>query len=211
MSTENEKNINSLIATAAVVAGWAIFFYFDNGIQWLGIAFVSYGAITGINQFTEMPYNIFLLISVITFMVSGFGVVLTGQDWIPWLSVIPFALGAFFFIGLVMEDRAGNAEQQIPDPSTTRQSEANTPIVKSDEVGEICKQAALFEKQKDYKNAFKLYKKAADMGDAEGLYKIGIFYDMGWGCTMDEKTGCLYLMKAAELGHAAAKAELKIN
>ncbi len=51
---------------------------------------------------------------------------------------------------------------------------------------------------------FIYFKKAADLGDANGLNNLGLCYQNGWGCAVDLKTAFACFSKAAQQGHAEA-------
>ena len=56
------------------------------------------------------------------------------------------------------------------------------------------------------------YRKAADLGDALGMYNLGVCYYNGTGVTKDEAEAVKWWRKAADLGNAEAKEILaKIN
>jgi len=51
---------------------------------------------------------------------------------------------------------------------------------------------------------FGLFKKAADKGDANGLYNLGMCYMQGYGCTPDEDLAYKCFRTSAEAGHPEA-------
>ncbi len=63
-------------------------------------------------------------------------------------------------------------------------------------------------KPKDYSEAIKLYRKAADNGSAEAQYLIGHKYDIGDGFEKDETKAAMWYRKAAGQGNADAQAWL---
>lgn len=60
-------------------------------------------------------------------------------------------------------------------------------------------------KTKNLAEAFKWYKKAAEAGDLEGQYKLGVCYDWGKGVPQDAPKGAYWYCKAAERGHVYAQ------
>lgn len=52
--------------------------------------------------------------------------------------------------------------------------------------------------------SFECFKKAADQGDANGLYNLGMCYLRGYGCQSDQSLAFKYLRTSAEKGHAEA-------
>ena len=52
--------------------------------------------------------------------------------------------------------------------------------------------------------SFECFKKAADQGDANGLYNLGMCYLRGYGCQSDQSLAFKYLRASAEKGHAEA-------
>lgn len=57
------------------------------------------------------------------------------------------------------------------------------------------------EANKDYATAFENYTKVANMGDHEGIFKIGWLYDNGYGVTQDYHEAMNWYRKAADLGN----------
>ena len=53
--------------------------------------------------------------------------------------------------------------------------------------------------------AAKWYKKAADQGDADAQYQLGVFYENGYGVTQDKEQAMQWYKKAAEQGNESAK------
>ena len=49
------------------------------------------------------------------------------------------------------------------------------------------------------------YRKAADQGDADAQYKLGVFYENGYGVTQDKEQAMQWYKKAAEQGNESAK------
>ncbi|MBR6202433.1 MAG: sel1 repeat family protein, partial [Bacteroidaceae bacterium] len=56
--------------------------------------------------------------------------------------------------------------------------------------------------------AFYYYQKAAEMGDATGLNKMGNMYSQGIGCERDPATAFYYYKQAAEKGNMYAQFNL---
>ena len=54
---------------------------------------------------------------------------------------------------------------------------------------------------KDYYEAFKWYKKSADQGYAEGIYRVGVAYETGLGVQQDYKMAEKYYLSAAYKGY----------
>jgi uncharacterized protein len=62
----------------------------------------------------------------------------------------------------------------------------------------------------DYKEAVKWYTKAAEQGQAEAQYSLGLMYSEGLGVTQDYKEAVNWYRKAAEQGYAKAQFNLGI-
>ena len=62
----------------------------------------------------------------------------------------------------------------------------------------------------DLNKAFSLWKKTADLGDAEGLYYMGVFYGTGDVVSQDYTISTQYLQKSADLGYADALYQLGV-
>ena len=54
-------------------------------------------------------------------------------------------------------------------------------------------------KEKDFKEAFKWYKKSAELGDATGMNLLGSMYYLGQGTLKDDKEAFKWYKKSAEL------------
>ena len=67
---------------------------------------------------------------------------------------------------------------------------------------------SLYLNQKNYVDALKWYRKAAEQGQRDAQYNLGIMYDQGWGVTKDEIEAVKWFMKAATQGHAGAQYNL---
>jgi hypothetical protein len=62
--------------------------------------------------------------------------------------------------------------------------------------------------QKDEKQAFRWFQKAATQGHADAQYFLGLSYMEGWGIEKDEKEAVMWFRKAAAQEHAAALRKL---
>ena len=63
--------------------------------------------------------------------------------------------------------------------------------------------------KKDYTEAVKWWRKAAEQGNADAQYSLGVCYFFGHGVTKDEAEAVKWLRKAAGLGHREAGEMLK--
>ena len=63
----------------------------------------------------------------------------------------------------------------------------------------------------DYKQAVKLYRKAAEQGYASAQYNLALRYDNGQGVTQDYKQAVKWYRKSAEQGHADAQLNLGLR
>ena len=52
------------------------------------------------------------------------------------------------------------------------------------------------------------YRKAADQGFASAQYKLGVFYENGYGVTQDKEQAMQWYKKAAEQGNESAKSAI---
>ena len=57
---------------------------------------------------------------------------------------------------------------------------------------------------RDDQEALKWYRKAADLGDSNAQYSLGVLYAQGRGVSMDEALALDWYRKAAEQGNARA-------
>ena len=69
---------------------------------------------------------------------------------------------------------------------------------------------AYFYSKKDYQEAVKWYRKAAEQGDAEAQFYLGLCYSNGDGVAKDLKEAAKWWRKAAEQGEAAAQYNLGV-
>jgi TPR repeat protein len=65
-------------------------------------------------------------------------------------------------------------------------------------------------KQGDFTYAFRLFKQAADQGNAVAQNEIGVFYAQGQGVQQDNEQAAFWYRKAADQGHAVAQNNLGI-
>ncbi len=61
---------------------------------------------------------------------------------------------------------------------------------------------------KDYKQALVWFRKAADQGNADAQFSLGIMYEGSWGVRRDYKQAAIWYRKAAEQGEALAQESL---
>ena len=64
------------------------------------------------------------------------------------------------------------------------------------------------DEEKDYAEAFRCYKKSAELGYARGQYELGICYSTPKGVTLDEEQAINWKLKAAENGYAEAQYQI---
>ncbi len=62
----------------------------------------------------------------------------------------------------------------------------------------------------DYANALKCFKKAADQGDAEAQYGLGVCYENGYGVSKDLQEAVKWYNKAAKHGLVEAQYNLGV-
>jgi len=67
------------------------------------------------------------------------------------------------------------------------------------------KAAEQFDGKEYYKEAARFYHKAADLGDANSLYKLGLYYDEGLGVSQSREEAEIMFNAAAEAGGAELK------
>ena len=95
--------------------------------------------------------------------------------------------------------------------SVEMQRENNEKLIKDAQSGDVksINQLALAYMQGigrmvDLPKAFSLYKQTADLGDAEGLYWVGVFYGTGHVVSQDYAISTMYFQKSAEKGYQEA-------
>jgi TPR repeat protein len=65
--------------------------------------------------------------------------------------------------------------------------------------------------QPDYKRTMKLFRAAADTGNAEGQYQVGYLYQLGEGVAVDQAEASRWFHKAADQGNPKAQYELGVS
>jgi TPR repeat protein len=73
---------------------------------------------------------------------------------------------------------------------------------------EFANQAQVAYSKKNDKEAFILYKKAAELGNADAMFTLGTMYHFGEGVLKDPEEAFKWYKKAAELGNAEAMSSL---
>jgi TPR repeat protein len=64
--------------------------------------------------------------------------------------------------------------------------------------------------QPDYQRAMKLFRAAADTGNAEGQYQLGYMYELGEGGAVDQAEALRWFHKAADQGNPKAQYQLGV-
>jgi TPR repeat protein len=65
--------------------------------------------------------------------------------------------------------------------------------------------------QPDYKTIMKLFRAAADQGNAEGQYQVGYLYQLGEGVAVDKSEALRWFHKAADQGNPKAQHQLGVH
>ena len=94
-------------------------------------------------------------------------------------------------------------------PSEDAEIEGKTPEQIRDAMNDI---GVMYEKgqgvTKDYAEALKWFRKAAEQGHANGQNNLGFMYEMGYGVTKDYAEALKWFRKAAEQGYARGQCNL---
>lgn len=69
----------------------------------------------------------------------------------------------------------------------------------------------LFGDQANILKAVKLYRKAAEQGNTDAQFRLGMCYEGGRGVAKDETEAIIWYRKAAERGYAVAQSVLSIR
>ena len=80
--------------------------------------------------------------------------------------------------------------------------------VKANDPLALCEFGKTCDREGDYDTAFKSYAKAAELGDIDAQYRLGLLYHEGDGVEKDEKKEWEHLEKAAIGGHHKARHNL---
>jgi TPR repeat protein len=70
---------------------------------------------------------------------------------------------------------------------------------------DLCQQAQSHQEKKDYKEAKRCYKEAANLGYFRGQAELGTMYLTGEGCKKNRKKAYDLMLKAAQQGHARSQ------
>jgi tetratricopeptide (TPR) repeat protein len=105
-------------------------------------------------------------------------------DWLPTPPV-----------GATISIRLGAAGQGAPSQDPTLQVSVAEALQKGNQANE----------RKDYAEAMRWYRKAADQGNAAAQENIGWLYHNGWGVAQDYAEAMRWYRKAADQGNAAAQ------
>ena len=85
---------------------------------------------------------------------------------------------------------------------------AQESISRTESAEECCIKGYEYYNKKDYKNAFELFQKAADQGNANAQNCLGVMYRNGYGVTKDDAKAVEWYQKAANQGDATAQNNL---
>lgn len=85
------------------------------------------------------------------------------------------------------------------DPLGQYSQSSKNPRPSQTKVDEMIQEAISLHESDRLEESTQLFKKAADMGNATGLYFYGLALRSGWGVKEDPKTAFKYLSKAAEI------------
>lgn len=116
-------------------------------------------------------------------------------------------LGTWMMDGdyLVLKKSKDNSYDKPQNEKTTTQKET-----KEEKAENYYKQALAYKKDKDYKNAFDYYKKAADLGHTGAQVGLGVLYEDGHGVSKDLKQAFKWYKKAAEKGNLYGQYDLAL-
>jgi hypothetical protein len=103
------------------------------------------------------------------------------------------------------EDRA---RQAAAVAKAEQEEQAHQVAAANAQVGDALKRGKAALDSKDYVEAMRWYRKAADQGDADAQYNIGWLYEHGRGVAQDYAEAMRWYRKAADQGNANAKAGL---
>ena len=89
--------------------------------------------------------------------------------------------------------------------------ETSTEKTPSDyEAAKLVLEADEFESDDDLQEAYFRYKKAAELGNKDGMYNLGLYYLNGIYVEQDDKMALLWLERAAEKGHSDAANDIGV-
>lgn len=86
--------------------------------------------------------------------------------------------------------------------------EVKTEDMKREEIARLIAAGKEAASNNEFKQAASLYRQAAELGDPEAQYSLGLLYMEGHGLEKNEKTAVSWIQKAAEQGHNDAQRKL---
>lgn len=75
----------------------------------------------------------------------------------------------------------------------------------------LVRKADEFDEAEDLEQAYKNYLHAAELGNADGMYNVGLYYLNGWYVDEDEDKAIEWLTKAANAGHSDAANDIGVH
>jgi TPR repeat protein len=104
------------------------------------------------------------------------------------------------------EEKLKEVEKMINSSSTNTTTTTPQPIttLPDNTINDINREGVTLYNQKKYVEALPHLEKAASLGDAEALYRLGMMYDFGYGVTANEDKAINYYSSAEKLGHKKA-------
>jgi uncharacterized protein len=102
------------------------------------------------------------------------------------------------------------ARREVPAAEKARAEDraSQTAAAAKAQVGDALKNGKAALDSKDYAEAVRWFRKAADQGDADGQGNIGWLYEYGRGVAQDYAEAMRWYRKAADQGHVEAKNRL---
>jgi len=96
------------------------------------------------------------------------------------------------------------APPEPPPPSDNRPAPSNSPQQSSGNAHELFKRGETAFAAKEFSEAFRWFRQAADKRHSDAMNKIGIMYAMGQGVEVDYATAMGWFRQAAEMGNTYA-------
>ena len=109
---------------------------------------------------------------------------------------------SFLNVTLEKEGTSGNVAQASSSTSKNELQNTSTPAMTA---AEMYQKGKSYYDVKDYAEAVKWYRKAAEQGNASGQCDLGWMYQNGYGVTQDYAEALYWYRKAAEQGYARAQ------
>jgi general secretion pathway protein A len=147
--------------------------------------------------------NVYALLCI--FLIIG-GLLFIVMSNLPYQPGLPLKLKSL--VQKYLPNQLSSPTQKEVVPRRPDQSKLVTGV--EEKVNELYTGGYNFDRQGNYKEAMKYYRKAAEQGHAQAQNSLGFMYSEGHGVEQDYKEAIKWYRKSAEQGHAQAQNSLGV-